>query len=135
MSSKFKKNKKCIFKKLLTYGAILNTAYANFKKPMYLSTRNLIVFNISLLNSSKLYFKIQNSKICKMAQYALVKWVNYQDNDDLYDVKLLKELIKGTQPYKLNNEYRIKENDGKYYTALLLKIGKFFYYYFQNNID
>jgi 23S rRNA maturation-related 3'-5' exoribonuclease YhaM len=61
-----------------------------------------------------------------MAQHALIKWTNYRNNDDLYDVKLLKDLIKGTEPnHKLNKEYRIKESDGHYYTARLLKIGNF----------
>ena len=50
-----------------------------------------------------------------MAQHALIKWTNYRNNDDLYDVKLLKDLTKGTEPnHKLNKEYRIKESDGHY---------------------
>jgi hypothetical protein len=58
-----------------------------------------------------------------MAKYALVELVNYSE-DDLYDVKPLTSLVKGTGHNKLNNEYKIKEKDGFYYTARLLKMGR-----------
>ena len=55
-------------------------------------------------------------------KYALIEWVNYSE-DDLYDVKPLASLVNVLGQYKLNGVYRIKEGDGRYYSAKLLKIG------------
>ena len=56
-----------------------------------------------------------------MSEFAFLQWKNY---DNLYDVKKLKELIKESRDkYKLNNVYKIKEDDGIRYPAILLKIG------------
>ena len=61
-----------------------------------------------------------------MTDFAFVQWKNY---DNLYDVKKLKELIKESRDkFKLNNVYKIKEDDGIRYPAILLKIGNVLVY-------